>query len=189
MAAPLAPSRLPVGSSANSTSGAAPWRGPAPRAAARRPTIGPDNVGAFAQTRPPPVPPAARSQASARPTVPAAPRHSPAPSWSESDERTGTRCPPGRAGSAPRLLAHAGDVGAGDGHPSAGGPFQPAATINSEDLPEPDGPVSATLWPAPAPSSDTPLRILTGPAALASCKWTSDKLMAGAEILHRFDSA
>ncbi len=41
----------------------------------------------------------------------------------------------------------------------------PAATISSDDLPEPDAPVSATLSPA-ATASDTPDRISTGPARL-----------------------
>ena len=46
------------------------------------------------------------------------------------------------------VFAHAGDVGAGDGDRPAVGFSSPAATISSEDLPEPDGPVSATLSPA-----------------------------------------
>ena len=44
------------------------------------------------------------------------------------------------------------------------GRSSPAATISSEDLPEPDGPVSATLWPAGTPR-ETPFRISTGPAS------------------------
>ena len=45
------------------------------------------------------------------------------------------------------------------------GRSSPAATIRSEDLPDPDGPVRAMVWPA-GTDSDT-VRILTGPAALA----------------------
>src|SRR5262249_49566070 len=58
---------------------------------------------------------------------------------------------------------------------------RPAATISSDDLPEPDGPSSATVSPAGI-LSVTPFRMFTGPAALDSVSVTSSKLMAGGEF-------
>ena len=79
----------------------APARGPAPRAAARRRTIAWDNDAAGRRGRPMSIPaPRAATHRDCR-RVPAAPRHFPAPSWSGSDETTGTRCRPGGRESAP----------------------------------------------------------------------------------------
>jgi acyl-CoA thioesterase-1 len=55
----------------------------------------------------------------------------------------------------------------------------PAATIKSDDLPDPDGPSTATASPA-AISSDTPESMLTGPATLESVRCTSFKFTTGA---------
>ena len=48
----------------------------------------------------------------------------------------------------------------------------PAATIRSEDLPEPEGPVIATVWPA-GTVRETPARMSTGPARLLRVRRTS----------------
>src|SRR5438552_17136961 len=58
----------------------------------------------------------------------------------------------------------------------------PAAIISSEDLPEPDGPSSATDSPAPI-SSDTPRSTFTTPALPVSISCTSSSAIAGALIV------
>src|ERR1051326_4307365 len=57
----------------------------------------------------------------------------------------------------------------------------PAATIRSEDFPEPDGPNRATASPG-STVSETPLRMLTGPAALANVRCTFSSRIAGARV-------
>src|SRR5271168_1034588 len=57
------------------------------------------------------------------------------------------------------------------------GASRPAATINSEDLPEPEGPRSATVSLCAMPS-EILVRMLTGPAALASVRSTSSRMIA-----------
>ena len=81
-----------------------------------------------------------------------------------------------------RVFAHAREVGARDGHATDVGASRPAATISSEDLPDPDGPSSATVSPA-ATINDTPARMLTGPAALDSVSRHVFQIDGGCGIL------
>src|SRR6516164_1961995 len=52
---------------------------------------------------------------------------------------------------------------------------RPVVTV---DLPEPDGPSRLTVAPA-AIVSETPRRMLTGPAALPRVRWTSSSITSG----------
>src|SRR5262245_46950188 len=54
------------------------------------------------------------------------------------------------------------------------GRSSPPITINSVDLPEPDGPTMATRSPG-ATVRSMPRRMLTGPAALSSFRWMSTR--------------
>src|SRR5204863_2599965 len=60
----------------------------------------------------------------------------------------------------------------------------PAATISSEDLPEPEGPNSATASPR-STVSETPFRMLTAPAALANVRRTSSSWIDGTAVAVR----
>ncbi len=122
------------------------WRGPAPRAAARRPTIARDNDRRARPARPPSALRVPGRRRRPRPPAPAARPHFPAPSWSGSDESSGTRCRHGRGGNAP---AHprpgpVSSVPATRTRPALGA-SSPAATIRSEDLPDPEGPSRASV--------------------------------------------
>ena len=58
------------------------------------------------------------------------------------------------------------------------GRSSPPSTIIKVDLPEPDGPTTLTVSPAPI-SSEMPRRMLTGPAALPRVRWTSCSTTSG----------
>src|SRR5258707_3553075 len=61
------------------------------------------------------------------------------------------------------------------------GASKPAATIRSEDFPDPEGPSNATASPG-STASVTPLRMLTAPAALANVRRTSSSTMDGTRV-------
>ena len=112
--------------------------------------------------------------------VPAAPRRSPARSWSGSDGTTGTRCRHGGRGSAP---AHPRRAGSSSSPATVTVPLSgrssPAITISSVDLPEPDGPTRPNASPRPI-SRPMSLRIWMRPAPWPSDRFTPASAMAGA---------
>ena len=111
--------------------------------------------------------------------VRAAPRRSPAPSWSGSGGTTGTRCRhggrgsararPRRAGRGPRPATNTAPVS---------GRSSPAATISRVDLPEPEGPTRPTASPVPICRSMS-LRIWTRAAPRPSDRLTPESRIAG----------
>ena len=149
--APVASSRLPVGSSAIRIAGL----GASARASATRCCSPPDSsrrivIAAARASRPRRAPaPRARGRRRRR-QARAAPRRSPARSWSGSGGRTGTRCRHCGRGSArarPRR-ARRGPAPAIVTEPVSGR-SSPAITISRVDLPEPDGPTMPIASPRP----------------------------------------
>src|SRR5689334_14917057 len=61
------------------------------------------------------------------------------------------------------------------------GRSSPPMIIIIVDLPEPDGPTTLTVSPAPTARS-MPRRMLTGPAALSSLRWTSSSRTMGEAV-------
>ena len=149
IAAPVAVSRLPVGSSANSNGGPADERaGDARRAAARRPTVARDNGRAGGRARPPPVRPRRGRRRRARPAS------SSGTATFSSAVIVGSRwnaCSTIPIRPAPRdrqrVLAQPAEIGAGDLHPAAGG-LSPARRA----------PPSATTCPIPTGRAWRPSR-------------------------------
>ena len=130
--------------------GAARARGRSRRAAARRPKAARDSGRAGGRGRPRPVPPRRASQASrhARP-APAASRRFPARSSSAAGGRPAARCRSARAARAPARPRPSAPKSAR--RRSTVPPLarsSPDSTAISDDLPDPDGPSSATLSPA-----------------------------------------
>ena len=172
MPAPVAPSRLPVGSSANSTSGSCTMA----RASAMRCCSPPESwlgimLRALLKTHG-----FQRARALAERIL--APRNSSGTAMFSSAVMVGIRwndwntMPTCARGSGRGHLRPCCQIGSGDGDRPDVAASNPAATIISDDLPEPDGPNSATASPL-ATSSETPFRMLTGPAALANVRRTS----------------
>ncbi len=90
---------------------------------------------------------------------------------------------PGAAQAGETVFVEGGEVLAGQRDPAGAlGCSRPAITIISVDLPEPDGPISATVSPA-ASVSDTPRRISTGPAAPVRLRRTSSSAIRGVVVI------
>ena len=147
IAAPLAPSRLPVGSSASRMSGAAPRRAPAPRAAARRPTA--------ARGSAPSAPPARRRQLllgavegvgvpgqfqRRRDVFQRGHRRDQVEGLEHHAEMIARK--PGQ-----RVLVHRGQVVSERLTVPPVARSSPPISISSDDLPEPDGPTSPSVSP------------------------------------------
>ncbi len=77
-----------------------------------------------------------------------------------------------------RILAERAEIVAVNPHPSGARSLDPPRTIITVDFPEPEGPTRLTVSPASI-SSETPRKMLTGPAALSRVKWTSSSTTSG----------
>ena len=123
-----------------------PARGRWRPAAARRRRAGRDSGRCGGRGRPPPARCGRARRRRSRPPAPAAPRHSPARSSSAAGGRPGGRCRCARA--APRASASSSSAAKSSPATStdpAVGRSSPERIAISDDLPEPEGPSSATL--------------------------------------------
>ena len=179
--APVSPSRLPVGSSANRTFGlrrnGARQRHALLLAAGKLAGI---MIDARGQAPPRPVRPARASNASAAPSSSSGTATFSSAvivgiRWKDWNTMPTCAAPEARQ----RVLAHARDVGAGDDDAARASALRarppPSAATT---CPNPMAPAAPPSRPR-RPSARRPFRMLTGPAALANVRRTSSRTMAG----------